>query len=69
MTYELQVKNIELTRMLRFHAKRGSLVRKPRHQITQLQIFLHKYLEHYFLGILEFFSNFSSPTRALTRPK
>jgi len=67
MTYEFQDKNIELTRILRFHAKWGSLVRKPRHQLTQLQIFLHKYLEDNFLGILEIFLNFSRYTRAHTR--
>ena len=67
MTYELQNKNIELTQMLRFHVKQGYSVRQPRHQISQLQIFLHKHLEHYFLGILRFFSNFSSHSRALTR--
>ena len=67
MTYELQDKNIELTRILRFHAKRGSLVRKPRHQITQLQIFLHKHLEDNFLGFLGIFPNFSIHSRATQR--
>ena len=70
MIYKIQDKNIELTLILHFHAKRGSLVRKPRHQITQLQIFLHKHLEDNFLGFLGIFPIFPvthAPSRTTQR--